>query len=91
MFLVAIAIGFLVLGALIGRELSRGAAVACSLGAFGMLLVQGFGGARFRVGSFAIGWLFAVAFASDLDSALSSPITRRPTPARSRRRQERPR
>jgi hypothetical protein len=66
MFLVAIAIGLLVLGALIGRELSRGAAVACSLGAFGMLLVQGFGGARFRVGSFAIGWLFAVALAIGL-------------------------
>jgi hypothetical protein len=31
-----------------------------------MLLVQGFGGARFRVGSFAIGWLFAVALAIGL-------------------------
>jgi hypothetical protein len=66
MFLVAIAIGFLVLGRVIGRELSRGAALACSLVAFGMLLVQAFGGERFRVGSFAIGWLFAVAFAIGL-------------------------
>jgi FtsH-binding integral membrane protein len=66
MFLVAIAIGFLVLGSAIGRELSRGAALAFSLGAFGMLLVQAFGGERFRVGSFAIGWLSAVAFAIGL-------------------------
>lgn len=31
-----------------------------------MLLVQAFGGERFRVGSFATGWLFAVAFAIGL-------------------------
>ena len=61
MFLVAVAIGFLALGSVLGRDISRGAALACSLGGFGMLLIASFGGARFRVGSFAIGWLFATA------------------------------
>lgn len=61
MFLVAVAIGFLALGTFLGRDLSRGAAFACSIGGFGMLLVQAFGGARFRVGAFAIGWLYALA------------------------------
>ena len=61
MFLVAVAIGFLALGSLIGRDLSRGTALLLSLGGFGMLIVQALGGDRFRVGGFAIGWLFAVA------------------------------
>ena len=60
MFLVAVAIGFLAVGSVVGRDLSPGAALACSLGALGMLFIQAFGGTRFRVGSFAIGWLFAV-------------------------------
>ena len=59
MFLVAIAIGFLALGAVVGKDLSQGAALACSLGGFGMLMIPPFGGARFRVGAFAIGWLYA--------------------------------
>ena len=50
MFLVAIAIGFCALGTLLGRDI-----------AFGMLLVSSFAGARFRVGAFAMGWLFATA------------------------------
>lgn len=61
MFLVAIAIGFLALGTLLGRDLSRGAAIACTVGGFGMLLISSFGGRRFRVGAFAIGWLYATA------------------------------
>lgn len=61
MGLVGISIAFLALGSYLGRDLSRGAALACSLGAVGMLLVGSFGGARFRVGRFAIGWLFATA------------------------------
>lgn len=61
MFLVAVAIGFLALGTLLGRDLSRGTAFACSIGGFGMLMIQAFGGARFRVGAFAIGWLYALA------------------------------
>lgn len=61
MGLVGISIVFLALGAYVGRDFSRGAALACSIGAFGMLMVQSFGGARFRVGRFAIGWLFALA------------------------------
>ena len=61
MFLVAVAIGFLAIGTVIGRDLSQGAALACSFGGLGMLLVAAFGGERFRVGSFAIGWLYALA------------------------------
>lgn len=61
MFLVAIAIGFLAAGTLIGQDLSRGTAFACSIGGFAMLMIAAFGGERFRVGPFAMGWLFAVA------------------------------
>jgi FtsH-binding integral membrane protein len=60
LFLVAVAIGFLALGAVIGRDLSDGTAVACSIAGFFMLLVQSLGGARFRTGPFALAWLFAV-------------------------------
>lgn len=62
MFLVAVAIGVLALGTVVGKDLSRGAAFACSIGGFGMLMIQSFGGRRFRVGTFAIGWLYALAF-----------------------------
>jgi modulator of FtsH protease len=61
MFLVAVALGFCALGTLIGRDLSLGAARACSFAGFGMLLVSSFAGERFRVGSFAMGWLFVTA------------------------------
>jgi modulator of FtsH protease len=61
LFLVAVAIGFLAVGSVIGRDLSQGAALAFTLGGFGMLLVASFGGERFRIGSFAMGWLFATA------------------------------
>ena len=61
MFLVAIALGFCALGTLLGRELSLGTARICSFAGFGMLLVSSFAGQRFRVGSFAMGWLFATA------------------------------
>ena len=59
--LVAIALAFLALGSYIGRDLSSGTAFACSIGGLGMLLVQSFAGERFRVGPFAMGWLFALA------------------------------
>jgi modulator of FtsH protease len=61
MFLVAVALGFCAFGTLIGRDLSLGTARICSFAGFGMLLVSSFGGARFRVGAFAMGWLFATA------------------------------
>jgi modulator of FtsH protease len=61
MFLVAVAIGFLALGTVLGRDLARGTAMACSIGGFAMLMVASFGGARFRVGTFAVGWLYATA------------------------------
>ncbi|MEA2445823.1 MAG: uncharacterized protein QOJ12_3115 [Thermoleophilales bacterium] len=62
MFLVAVAIGALALGTVIGKDLARGTALILSLGGFGMLMISSFGGARFRVGMFAIGWLYATAF-----------------------------
>lgn len=61
MFLVAVALGFAVLGTFLGRELEVGAARICSFAGFGMLLVSSFGGERFRVGPLAMGWLFATA------------------------------
>ena len=61
MFLVAVALGLLSLGAYLGQDLSQGAALLCSFAGFGMLLVQSFGGERFRAGAFAIGWLYALA------------------------------
>ena len=61
MFLVAIAIGFLVVGTVLGRDLAIGTARICSFAGFGMLLVASFAGERFRVGTFAMGWLFATA------------------------------
>jgi modulator of FtsH protease len=61
MFLVAVALGFCALGTLIGRDLSLGTARAFSFAGFGMLLVSSFAGERFRVGAFAMGWLFGTA------------------------------
>ena len=61
MGLVAIAIAFFALGAWVGRDISQGAALACSFGGLGMLLVSSFGGRTFRIGRFATGWLFATA------------------------------
>jgi modulator of FtsH protease len=61
LFLVAVALAFCAVGTLIGRDLSLGAARACSFAGFGMLLVSSFAGERFRVGRFAMGWLFATA------------------------------
>src|SRR5215213_4260620 len=61
LFLVAIAIGFCALGTLLGRDLSLGTARICSFAGFGMLLVASFAGERFRVGAFAMAWLFATA------------------------------
>jgi modulator of FtsH protease len=60
MFLVAVALGFLTAGALIGQNLSQGAALLCFLVAFGMLIAQSFVD-RLRVGTFAICWLYCVA------------------------------
>jgi FtsH-binding integral membrane protein len=61
MFLVAIALAFAALGTQVGKELSIGTARICSFAGFGMLLVASFAGDRFRVGTFAMGWLFATA------------------------------
>jgi hypothetical protein len=69
LFPVAVAVGFLAAGSVIGRDLSQGAALACSLGGFGMLLVASFGGRRLRVGGSAMGWLFATALVIGLGLA----------------------
>jgi modulator of FtsH protease len=61
MFLVAIALGFAALGTWIGRDLEVGTARLLSFAGFGMLMVSSFAGERFRVGSFAMGWLVATA------------------------------
>jgi FtsH-binding integral membrane protein len=61
MFLVAVALGFAALGTWIGRDIAIGTARIMSFVGFGMLLAASFGGERFRVGSFAMGWLFATA------------------------------
>jgi modulator of FtsH protease len=61
MFLVAIALGFCALGTLLGRDLSLGTARILSFAGFGMLIVSSLAGERFRVGTFAMGWLFATA------------------------------
>jgi modulator of FtsH protease len=61
MFLVAIALAFCAVGTLLGRDLSLGTARICSFGGLGMLLVSSFAGERFRVGPFAMFWLFATA------------------------------
>src|SRR4051794_30382478 len=59
MFLVGLAIGFLALGSYVGRDLAIGTARVLSFAGFGMLLVASFAGQRFRVGPFAMAWLFA--------------------------------
>jgi modulator of FtsH protease len=61
MFLVAVAIGFLAIGSVVGKDLAFGTARILSFVGFGMLIVSSFGGMRFRVGAFAIGWLYATA------------------------------
>src|ERR687895_2278154 len=63
LFLVAIALGFCAVGTLIGKDLALGTARLFSFAGFGMLLVSSFAGERFRVGSFAMFWLFATALA----------------------------
>jgi FtsH-binding integral membrane protein len=64
--LVAVAVGFAAAGAFVGRGLPPVAAFAITLGALGMLLIQALGGVRFRVGPFAVGWLYAVGLAIGL-------------------------
>ncbi|HEX2016097.1 MAG TPA: Bax inhibitor-1 family protein [Solirubrobacteraceae bacterium] len=61
MFLVAVALAFTTLGTYLGRDLSIGTARICSFVGFGMLIVSSFGGRVFRVGPFAMGWLYALA------------------------------
>ena len=63
LFLVAIALAFCAAGTLIGKDLEPGTARLFSFAGFGMLLVSSFAGDRFRVGAFAMGWLFATALA----------------------------
>jgi FtsH-binding integral membrane protein len=61
MFLVSVALAFTALGTYIGRDLAIGTARICSFAGFGMLIIASFGGQRFRVGAFAVGWLYALA------------------------------
>jgi modulator of FtsH protease len=61
MFLVAIALGFLVVGSYVGRDLAIGTARILGFAGFGMLIASAFAGRRLRVGPLAIGWLYATA------------------------------
>jgi len=56
MFLVAVALGFCVAGTLMGRELTEGAARACTFAGMGMLVVTWFVSAL-RYGALGIGWM----------------------------------
>jgi modulator of FtsH protease len=56
LFLVSVALGFAVAGTFLGRELSEGAARACSFAGLGMLIVTWFVDAV-RRGPLGIGWL----------------------------------
>ncbi len=69
MFLVAVAIGFLALGSVLGRDLEFGTGRILGFVGFGMLILASFGGRRFRVGAFAIGWLMATALVIGLGLA----------------------
>ena len=60
-FLIAVALGFLAGGTIIGKDLSQGAALACSSGGLRCCSSPRSAGAPFRVGAFAIGWLYALA------------------------------
>jgi len=56
MFLVAVALGFLVAGTLIGRDIPEGTATICTFAGLGMLIVTWFVKAL-RFGALGIGWL----------------------------------
>jgi modulator of FtsH protease len=60
MFLVGIAIGFLAVGSLVGRDLSYGTGRILSFVAFGMILAQSFV-RPLRFGALGITWLFGFA------------------------------
>ncbi|HWI09348.1 MAG TPA: Bax inhibitor-1 family protein [Solirubrobacteraceae bacterium] len=60
MFLVAVALGFMVAGSWIGRDLAQGTGLIVFLVAFGMLIAQSFV-EPLRVGTLAVGWLYAIA------------------------------
>jgi modulator of FtsH protease len=60
LFLVSVALGFAVIGTVVGRDLSQGAARACSFAGLGMLIVTWFVDAV-RRGSLGIGWLCGLA------------------------------
>ena len=61
LFLVAIALGFCAVGTLLGRDLALGTARICSFAGEGGHEQHPEAGERFRVGAFAMGWLFATA------------------------------
>lgn len=60
MFLVAVALGFLALGAVIGKDLAYGTAQVLFFVGFGMLIVANFV-EKLRFGVIAVAWLYAIA------------------------------
>ena len=63
MILVSVTLGLTAVGARIGRDLSPSDGVAVSCAVLGMLIIQAVGGRQFRVGTFAVGWLWATGLA----------------------------
>lgn len=59
MFMVAVALGFLALGAYIGRDIGRGAALACTLGALALVLGMSFA-RKAQNGKLGMGLLYGV-------------------------------
>ncbi len=60
MVLVAVALAFFALGCYIGRDLPYGTGLICEIAAIGMLIAQAFV-RPLRVGTLAVGWLYALA------------------------------
>lgn len=60
MFLVAVALGFLALGSVLGKEITQSTATICFFVGFGMLMVANFV-ERLRVGMLAVVWLYTIA------------------------------
>lgn len=62
MLLIATCIGLVSIGALSGRHLTLGAAIAFSSASLAMVVVQAHAGRRLRNGPIAVGWLLALGF-----------------------------
>ena len=60
LILLSVSLGLAAVGAQAGGDLLPGAGVALTFVVIGMLIIQAVGGQKFRVGLFAVGWLWAI-------------------------------